>query len=103
MDANGKIYYEGLPKCYSGYLHRAVLMQDAQALDIRNIEVAVELRPLFEECVGVPYKCEAGSERFDYRTLPVCTDLQEVSLRLSKSLTDTGKKLLLLPERAQTI
>ena len=98
MDAAGKIYYEGLPKAYSGYLHRAVLMQDAQALDIRNITVAPDLRPLFETCVGVPYKCEEGSERFDCRTLPADADCKELSLRLSKALLETGRKLLYLPE-----
>ena len=32
-DSNGKQLYEGLPFCYSGYIHRAVLAQNATQMD----------------------------------------------------------------------
>ena len=48
MSETGEIFYQGLPKAYSGYLHRAVLTQDAAALDIRCIQVKEELHVLFK-------------------------------------------------------
>ena len=42
MAEDGSVFYENLPIHYSGYLHRAVLPQDAFAVDIRNIRVRPE-------------------------------------------------------------
>lgn len=38
-DHDGKQLYEGLPFCYSGYIHRAVLAQNAVQVDIEKWEV----------------------------------------------------------------
>ena len=46
---DGKLLYAGLPKSFSGYMHRAVLQQDAAAVDLRNITVRKELQPLLEQ------------------------------------------------------
>ena len=35
-DKEGKQLYEGLPFCYSGYIHRAVLVQNAPYMDIKT-------------------------------------------------------------------
>ncbi|MBO5092743.1 MAG: glycosyltransferase [Lachnospiraceae bacterium] len=43
---DGRALYEGLNAHFSGYMHRAVLQQDAFAVDIRRIRVREELRPL---------------------------------------------------------
>ncbi len=38
-DTQGRPIYEGLPKEYSGYVHRAVLTQNAQMLDIKKWKI----------------------------------------------------------------
>jgi len=100
MNEAGECLYYGLPKSYSGYLHRAVLQQDAEALDIRNIEIAPRLYQAFFEEVGLPYTALPGTGIFDASTLPEGTDYRELSLRLCRRLTREKDTLLLyLPER----
>ena len=41
--------YRGLPKQFSGYMHRAILQQDVFAVDIRHIQVREELIPLLKD------------------------------------------------------
>ncbi len=97
MGMDGSVFYEGLPVVYSGYLHRAILQQDAEALDVRSLELRESLRGLFEEITGVPYKTLPGTEKFDAATLPAGADPVEVSLRLSRALRDKGYRLLYQP------
>lgn len=105
---NAVIFYKGLPAAYSGYLHRAVLTQDAEAVDIRCVQVREECRELFEQVVGVPYTevhCnkENGDKKskqvliFDATTLPANTDYKALSLRLCKALRDAGYTILYDP------
>ena len=95
--ADGTLLYEGLPACYSGYLHRAVLQQDAEAVDIRLIEVRGECRELFEQVTGVPYKTLPGQEVFDASALPEDMDYREVSIAFGKALKEAGYRVLWLP------
>lgn len=48
-DASGRICYEGMPKRFSGYMHRAVLMQNVDALDIRFLRIREEAVPILME------------------------------------------------------
>lgn len=53
---NGTLVYDKLPEGFSGGLqHRAVLQQDALAVDVRCMAVRPELIPLYEEVTGVKY------------------------------------------------
>jgi hypothetical protein len=53
---DGTLIYDNLPEGYSGgYQHRAVLQQDACAVDIRCLFVRSELIPLYEEVTGMKY------------------------------------------------
>ena len=103
LSKSGDIFYEGLPVNYSGYLHRAVLTQDAEALDIRNLEVTSSWRENFERITGVPYATLPGSEIFDASTLPEDTDYTALSLKVCGELRKQGFKLLYLPERIMEI
>lgn len=98
MGADGAVVYEGLPAGYSGYLHRAALQQDAEALDIRNFALSEELWGLFEESLGFPYAVRRETGKFDIDVLPEGADPLEVSLRLSRVLRDKGYRLLYIPE-----
>ena len=101
MTADGKVFYEGLPKDFGGYLHRAELSQDAEALDLRCIRIRSADRELFEKIVGVPYtEVVRGPEQqpvFDSSTLPAGADIRLLSLQLSDALRKRGR-LLYLPE-----
>lgn len=103
MSSEGEVFYEGLPVSYSGYLHRAVLQQEAAALDIRNIEVREELWKLFEEVAGVPYRTLSGTNIFDAAALPPKTDYKALSVKLAQALRQRGYKLLYLPEKCEKI
>lgn len=98
LSDDGKVYYEGLNHRFSGYLHRAVLHQDAEALDIRNIRIREEAKGLFREIVGVPWKTMPEQEIFDISSLPEGTDIVSVSLNLGRALRMAGYRLLYLPE-----
>ena len=48
-DEEGKMLYEGLPFCYSGYIHRAVLSQDVCQMDIHKWTVNPRYQALVTE------------------------------------------------------
>lgn len=48
-EKQGNMRYEGLRKGFSGPMHRAVLQQQAQTVDLRSMQVRSELKPLYEE------------------------------------------------------
>ena len=113
MAEDGSVFYEGLKEGFSGPLHRAVLTQDAEAVDLRCICVAKEFWPLFESIVGVPYRTrkvlwQATSEEknaspvqvaiFDAGTLPEDADVKALSLAFCKELRGKGKRILWNPE-----
>ena len=101
MTAEGKVFYEGLWQGFGGYLHRAELSQDAQALDLRCIRIQPSCREVFEKIVGVPYteiRRHPGEQPvFDVTVLPAGVDIRTLSLRLSEALRQQGR-LLYLPE-----
>jgi len=98
MSPEGKVFYEGLPVSYSGYLHRAALQQEAEALDLRNIEVREELRELFEKVAGVAYVTAPGTNVFDAGLLPDGTDYRRLGVKLGEAFRRRGYKLLYLPD-----
>ncbi|MGN1146134.1 MAG: glycosyltransferase [Acetatifactor sp.] len=98
LSEDGSVFYEGLPAYYSGYMHRAVLQQDAEAVDIRLIEVREECRGLFEQIAGVPYTTLPGQEVFDASTLPEGTDYRAASIALCRSIRAAGYRILWEPE-----
>ena len=103
ISETGDIFYRGLSVNYTGYLHRAVLAQDAEALDIRNLEVAPSCRESFEQITGVKYVALPGTEIFDASALPGDTDYIALSVRVCRELRRQGFRLLYLPERSMEI
>ncbi|MBP5282356.1 MAG: glycosyltransferase [Lachnospiraceae bacterium] len=111
MTEETSVYYEGLKEGFSGYLHRGVLTQDAEAVDLRCICVAKEFWPLLEEVVGVPYRTRKleikgadGKEIkgtidiFDAGALPESADVKALSIRFCSALQERGKRILWDPE-----
>ncbi|MDL2301267.1 glycosyltransferase [Lachnospiraceae bacterium OttesenSCG-928-D06] len=100
---DGTILYEGLNENYSGYMNRAVLCQNADAVDIRCIQVREECFRIFEQVVGISYEQYPGEEIFDYRLIPEGTDYVKLSIRLCKTLREAGYHILWNPETVQKI
>ncbi len=103
LSEHGAVCYEGLRRGFSGYLHRAVLPQDAYAVDIRNIRIRRELYGLFRETVGVPWQTLPGGDIFDASALPGDADPIAVSLALGRALRRGGYRILYLPERGRAL
>ncbi len=103
LTEEGKTMYENLPVAYSGYLHRAVLSQDAAAVDIRNMRVREECRGIFEETVGVAYRTVPGKDIFDVSLLPGDCDRTAISLKLGRALREAGYRILYLPDRTREL
>lgn len=98
LTKEGKAIYENLPINYSGYLHRAVLPQDAEAVDIRRIQVREECREIFRQVTGVPYQTIPDRDIFDASLLPENLDPIQLSLKLCKAIQENGYRILYLPD-----
>ncbi len=114
-DADGKVLYEELPVGYTGYFHRAVCQQSAQALDIRCIRLNPALWDEFYKITGVKYSehrtpgtvslrphensrpPQDGEKIFDFQTLPEDADIKKMSLELSERIRELGYGLLYYP------
>lgn len=94
--AKGENLYAGLHKSFSGYLHRAVLMQDADAVDLRFMKIRKNLIPLFEEVTKVSYK-EDENGFFDAKMLPKDCNIMEMNLLLCKKVREQGFRILWEP------
>lgn len=81
MRSDGSVIYKGLHKRFQGYLNRAVLQQDAEALDLRCMKVRPELRSLYLSFIS-----RIGKE-----------DVRQLSLEFSKELREKGYFLFYEP------
>lgn len=97
MTDAGELLYEGLPVVYSGYMHRAALTQNADAVDIRCIGVRNACVPIFEKITGVSYAEDADTGLFDISVLPKEADCRELSIALGKALREAGYRILYNP------
>ncbi len=91
-DREGRALYQGLKNGYSGYMHRGVLLQNVDAVDIRLIRVSSACSEVFRQAVGVPYVTGADGF-FDRTTLSENADYQALSLRLGEALRSAGYRI----------
>ena len=110
LDCDGSCMYDGLPKEYSGgSTHRAVLKQDAAAVDIRCIQIRPELRSEFEQITGLPYgertiHCKSKQGVKDVRIVDVsglsCDEsgYRKLSMELGKAAAERGYHVLWNPQ-----
>ena len=103
LSESGKVYYRGLNCHYSGYLHRAMLNQDAAAVDLRNMRLRPELKGILESVTGVSYKELNNKGIFDANVLPPNTDILALSISLGKAIRDAGYRILYLPQQRTSI
>ena len=98
--ASGQAVYEGLKYGFSGYMNRAVLVQQAEVLDIRCMLINPACQEVFEKSLqdmGLTLEDYKKIER-DSRLPEKEADLTRVSLRVSRALRETGYRLIWDPQ-----
>ncbi len=99
MTETGEVFAMGLQDGFSGYVNRAALVQQAQALDLGLFCLNPECKTLFEETLGIPYVAmeDEHAGRFDWHTIEE-KDKKALSLKISEALRSQGYKLLWDPQ-----
>lgn len=97
---NGRKLYQGIHKEYSGgSTHRAVLLQDCMAVDIRCMRVRKELQPLFEQITGIPYRENAKQKLADISGISCDEEgYRKLSLELGRAAYERGYLVVWNPE-----
>ncbi len=98
MSETGEVQYLGLKDGYSGYLNRAILVQQAQALDLRCIRLSGQCRDMFREITGLEYEENGITGMYDWQKLPADYDYAGMGLKLSLALREAGYVLLWDPQ-----
>lgn len=102
--AGGKVLYAGLHKEYSGYMHRAVLQQEAAIIDIRCMKASPEAKKVWEELIGVPYLEDPVTGRLDYkRCLKEDTDYPKISRRFCEKIRKNKLRIVWDPAMTEKI
>lgn len=88
----GERLYTGIHKEYSGgSTHKASLMQDCAAVDIRSVRVCTPLQPLFEQITGVTYS-EKGEQKLADVSGITCDEegYRKLSMELGRAASKMG-------------
>ncbi len=101
-EADGSCPYQGLPAVFSGYMHQAVLQQDAEVVDIRCMRIRKELWALFSKITGVMYREEPVTGLFDSSLLPADTDWIGLSRRFCQVVREQQYRILWDPKLERT-
>ncbi len=93
---DGTIAYEGLPEEFSGGLqHRAVLQQNAYAVDVRCIRVRDDLIPDFEKSTGLRYQDDRSMMSAEDAKVASFKFVEEIKRRGLRVMWDPGMELRL--------
>lgn len=102
--AGGKALYAGLHKEYSGYMHRAVLQQEAGIIDIRCMKASPEAKVIWEKLMGVSYLENPVTGRLDYRKcLKEGADYLEISRKFCERIREKDLKIVWDPSMTEKI
>ena len=92
--------YEGLPKGFSGGAqHRAVLQQDADAVDLRCMRIRPELQEIFQQITGLQYQETSDGE--SNPSIPDSWDemaIRRCSTAFCSAVREKGYRILWDPE-----
>lgn len=103
-DGDGVCPYLGLHREYSGPMHRAVLRQEAYAVDVRCMLLSSRAEKIMEELLGLPYLREIQSGRFNWQdSLNQETDYVELSLKFCEKIRRQGMRILWDPQMTEKI
>lgn len=98
MDEAGQVQYLGLKDGYSGYLNRALLVQQVQALDLRCLKLSGQCGELFLQVTGQEYEEDGSTGMYRWQSLPPGSDPAVLGLKLSRALREAGYILLWDPQ-----
>lgn len=102
--AEGEILYQGVHKEFSGYMHRAVLQQEAEMVDIRCMKVSRQAEIILEEMIGLPYLQHPGTGRFDWSgCLNENLDFVDLSRRFCGKVREQGYRIVWDPAMTESI
>ena len=104
-DKNGICPYKGLSAFFSGYMHRAILQQDAYAVDIRRMQLRPELFFLAEEAAeelsakwNKAILIKQINSHMDCRTLMLAEEeYRELSILICEKLKEAGYRIVYDP------
>ncbi|MBO5292528.1 MAG: glycosyltransferase [Lachnospiraceae bacterium] len=117
LHEDGTLYYGGMPKQFSGYMHRAVLQQDVEALDIRFVRIRKEAVPFLQEAFRETCGTELAEKQVNFLVGELGAEgqaqflkelvergigeekLKSISLLFGKKLRQNGMKLLYDPRK----
>ncbi len=100
----GEVLYKGLYREYSGYMHRAALMQEVEAVDIRCMKVSPHAEEVLGEMLGLGYMRNPGNGRFDWKNcLNDQVDYKELSLRFCEKIRKKGWRIVWDPDMVEKI
>lgn len=101
---DGMPLYQGLHKEYSGYMHRAILQQEAEMIDIRCMKVSLSAEAILEELIGLPYLQHPGNGRFDWNDcLKEDVDFVDLSRRFCDRVREQGYRIVWDPALTEKI
>lgn len=93
--ADGEPLYQGLHKEYSGYMHKAALMQEAEMIDVRCMLASPEAEKILEKMTGLPYLKNPQTGRFDWRgSLKDDADYVEISRKLCEKVRELSMRIV---------
>lgn len=102
--ADGQPLYQGLHREYSGYMHRAVLQQEAEMIDIRCMKVSLAAEAILEEMIGLPYLQHPGTGRFDWSDcLKEEVDFVDLSRRFCQRVREQGYRIVWDPAMTEKL
>ena len=99
---DGTLAYEGLPEGFSGGLqHRAVLQQDAYAVDIRFLSVREDLVQIYEDVTGLKYEYASDGQKAAVQNGAMAfsrEEVERVSLKFAAEVHGRGLRVMWDPQ-----
>ena len=99
--------FMGMPVFYSGGLqHRAVLIQDCYAVDIRSIAIKSDYNDVYREVVGIDYVDTFNDPKADIAALFAGMSGEEIvdkSIRFCEEIKKRGKRVVWDPQTVRRI
>ena len=79
MDAEGNVFFKGMHELESGPMHRADTRQDAEAVDVRCMQIRDSLRGLYQDVFNADYDEHVfkGNDDLTARSIEFCKRARE--------------------------
>lgn len=102
LSEEGDVYYEGIPKDYTGYFHKAILPQDAYAVDVRSMKLNPACKDVFMQITGQEYHETDQGVCANFLNLTK-EDAKSVSLSLCEAIRALGYQVVWNPDQVADV